>query len=119
MAQRAHEYEQMYDHAAEKPLASGRDGEIVDREQPAGVEPVLLRRESRVARERAKLVHGVLVGALRVYGLARRDRNDLLARAFEMHLDAAVRRIVDSAMDERVESEVAAELGIHAPQHVQ
>src|SRR5262245_19855137 len=95
-------------------------------------EPVLLigpagdRAPAGVLRQPAERLHRVLVGVLGVDGFALaeleaapRDRDGLLLQALEMHLDAVTGDVVERAVAERREIEVAGQLAIHTRQDVE
>src|SRR5690349_24808584 len=77
-------------------------------------------------RELLERLDRVLVGILGVDRLAARegevaagDTYGLRAQAFEMHLDAMIRRVVERAMAECGEVEVTPELAVHAAQDIE
>src|SRR5512134_2915525 len=98
----------------------------MDAEQPVRVRPALARRKARSRAEALEFPDRVLVGVLRVYRLALAEADaapadpDLLRfHAFQVHLDAAARRVVEGAVAERRQVEIGAELAIDASEEVQ
>src|SRR4030095_12979385 len=95
--------------------------ERMHREVIVLVGPGLDRPPARVAGERAERVYRVLVRVLgvdRLTGAEResvpRDAHGLVPQALEMHLDTMLRGVVEGAMAEGRQIEIAAELAVHA-----
>src|SRR5215204_820428 len=92
------------------------------------VEPGVLAPEAGLGGERRKLVERILVGVLRVDALARAevdaeverlDADGLRARAFEVHLDAPLRLVVERDVAEVAQGEVGAQLAVDAREEVE
>src|SRR5215475_13861308 len=109
------------DHA----LAGGCD-ELMNREHSRLVGPALLHLPARCLCQRGKAVKTVFVAVLGVNALAGPEREVMAEHAHalrlaadQVHLDAMAVAVVDRAVDEAGEVEIAAELAIDALQHIE
>src|SRR5262249_47737445 len=98
----------------------------MDREHPGLVGPALLDLPARGLRQRGEAVKTVLVAVFGVNALARTER-ELMAEhahalrlaADQVHLDAMAVAVIDRAMHEAGEIEIAAKLAVDALQHIE